>query len=229
MQRVLRPRCLGVAVLGAISLLALPPRRLQLCAAEETPAEALRNLMSAALSAAKEHDQAKLEAVARGLQIPNYETWFKATFGEEEGTKLAASYAANMDKDEKDFPRLVQGMAEHEGELLVEDAREPKTSVGNFCGRALIKSAKNEASFYSVNLEWVSSKGERKWFGAGYFTLVDGAYRRLNCASLGLFGPIRVGGNVQNARTIKKVPPVYPVEAQQAGISARDYSEGRDS
>jgi protein TonB len=48
---------------------------------------------------------------------------------------------------------------------------------------------------------------------------VDGAYRRLNCASLGLFGPIRVGGNVQSAKSIKKVPPVYPVEARQAGIS----------
>jgi hypothetical protein len=36
-----------------------------------------------------------------------------------------------MAKDEKDFPRLMQGTAEHEGELIVEDARESKA----FCGR----------------------------------------------------------------------------------------------
>jgi len=175
--------------------------------------------MSSALSAAKEHDQAGLEQIARSLQIPNYETWFKATFGEQEGTRLAAAYAASMAKDEKDFPKLLQGMADSEAELLVEDARESKTSAGNFCGPTLVKSAKNLASFYSVKLDWTSSTGEAKRLGVGYFTLVDGAYRRLNCASLGLFGPIRVGGNVQHARLIKSVQPVYPVEARQAGIS----------
>ena len=213
MQRFIR---LGSGALAtAVFLCVLQLGILTVWAREDTPTEALKNVMSSALSAARQHDQAKLEEVARGLQIPNYETWFRATFGEEEGTRLAAAYAASMAKDEKDFPRLMQGMAEHEGELIVEDARESNS----FCGRTLAKSAKNDALFYSVKLEWISPQGERKSFGASYFTLVDGAYRRLNCASLGLFGPIRVGGNVQSARSIKRVPPVYPVEARQAGIS----------
>jgi TonB family protein len=188
-------------------------------AADETPTEALRNLITMVLTAARQGDQAKLEEIARGLVIPNYETWFKATFGEEEGAKLAAAYAKNVDRDEKDFPRQMQGMAEHEGELLVEDAREPKTPDAGYCGQALLKSVKNDASFYRVRLQWVDSPGATKSFSTGYFTLVDGGYRRLNCASLGISGPLRIGGNVQSAKIMKKVQPVYPLEAAQAGIS----------
>jgi periplasmic protein TonB len=31
-------------------------------------------------------------------------------------------------------------------------------------------------------------------------------------------GPVRVGGNIAPPDVVKKVPPVYPAEAQQAGI-----------
>lgn len=219
MRVILRPKLAAVAVVAAMSALVLQPREARLWATEEAPTEALRNLISAALSAAKDHDQAKLEEIARNLRIPNYEVWFKTTFGEQEGANLASAYARSADRDEKDFPRLVQGMAEHQGEILVEDAKEPKASVSNYCGQELLKSTKNDTSFYRASLEWVLPSGERKWFVAGYFTLVEGAYRRLNCISLGIFGPIRVGGNVQHARIIKNVPPIYPEDARQAGIS----------
>lgn len=215
----LRPKLAALATVAVVSILLLQSRKVLLEATEGNSSEALKNLISTALSAAKEHDQAKLEEIARGLSIPNYETWFKTTFGEEEGAKLASAYARGGDKDEKDFPRLVQGMAEHEGEILVEDAKDPKASVSNYCGQELLKSARQDTSFYRASLEWVLPSGERKWFVAGYFTFVDGAFRRLNCISLGIFGPIRVGGNVQHARLIKSVPPVYPADARQAGIS----------
>jgi TonB family protein len=189
-------------------------------AADETPAEALRNLITMVLTAARQGDQAKLEEIAHGLVIPNYETWFKTTFGEEEGAKLAEAYARTVDRDKKDFPRQLQVMAEHESEVLIEDAKEPKNPAGNYCGQELLKSVKNDASFYQVSLQWADSSGATKWFGFGHFTLVDGEYRRLNCASLVLFmGRLRVGGNVQSAKVIKKVPPVYPIEARQAGVS----------
>jgi TonB family protein len=188
-------------------------------ATDETPTEALRSLMNVSLTAAREGNQAKLEEIARNLKIPNYEMWFKATFGEEEGTKLAAAYAAHEDQDEKGFPKLIQGMATREGEVVVEDAREPRNPSGNYCGQALLKSAKNDTSFYRVSLQWIDPSGVRQWFVAGYFALVDGGYRRLVCPSLGLFGPLRVGGNVQNAKIVKKVQPLYPEDARQAGIS----------
>jgi len=219
MQRVLRSGSLVVKIVTEVFLCVLQLGMVCVWAAEDTPTEALRSLMNSALSAAREGNQAKLEEIAQGLRIPNYEAWFKATFGDEEGTKLAAAYAAHKDQDEESFPKLVQGMAEHEGKILAEDAREPKASFGNYCGQELLKAAKTDATFYRVSLEWVDTSGQRKWSSAGYFALVEGAYRRLTCASLAILGPIRVGGNVQSARIIKKVPPVYPEEARQAHIS----------
>jgi TonB family protein len=188
--------------------------------------------MTTVLTAARQGDQAKLEEIAHGLVIPNYETWFKTTFGEEEGTKLAAAYAANLERDEKWFPILFQGLSKQEGELLVEDAREPRNPGGNQCGQALLRAAKTDASFYRVGLQQIQPDGLRRIDSAGYFTLVEGAYRRLDCKSLGLglestestphamfVGRLRVGGNVQSAKIINRVQPVYPVEAAQAGIS----------
>ncbi len=65
--------------------------------------EELRSLMTAGLAAARTGDQAKLEEIARSLMIPNYEAWFKGTFGEEQGTKLAATYKTDFDRQENGF------------------------------------------------------------------------------------------------------------------------------
>ncbi len=108
MQRVLRSGSAVVTIVAAVFLCVLQLGMMRVWEAEDTPTEALRSLMNSALSAAREDNQAKLEEIARGLRIPNYETWFKATFGEEEGTKLAAAYAGHEDQDEKGFPKLVQ-------------------------------------------------------------------------------------------------------------------------
>jgi hypothetical protein len=170
--------------------------------------EELRSLMTTALAAARAGDQAKLKEIAHALIIPNYEAWFKATFGEEQGAKLAAAYGANMDREEEWLPKLFEMFAKQEGEVVVEDAREARSTTGNWCGQALLKSAKNDASFYLVGLERVPREGPRSFNSAGYFTLVEGAYRRLECQSLGLVrapltplphpltGALRVGGNV---------------------------------
>lgn len=232
MQRVVRSRLLEVAMIAAVCVSVVRADASRVWATDETPTEALRSLMDTALSAARQGDQAKLEEIARGLVIPHYDVWFKATFGQEEGTTLAAAYASNLDRDEKWFPILFQGLSKQEGEVLVEDARELRTPGGNQCGQALLKLAKNGASFYKVSLQRVDPSGVRQGNGAGYFTLVEGAYRRVDCRSLGLGlesptrlllpvlgGRLRVGGNVQAAKIINRVQPVYPKKAREARIS----------
>jgi protein TonB len=189
--------------------------------------------MTAGLAAARAGDQAKLEEIARNMMIPNYEAWLKATFGEWNGTKLAAAYKADFERQEKWLPTLFESLSKQDSEILVEDVREPRYSgIGNWCGRVLLRAAKAEAQFYRVTLQQVIHTGLDRLDEVGYFTLVEGAYRRLDCKALGLGsdsfapplphplnGPIRVGGNVQAARIIKKVAPVYPKEARKERIS----------
>jgi TonB family protein len=199
--------------------------------AEESATERLRSLMTTALSAARAGDKVKLEEIAHALVILNHEAWFKETFGEEMGAKLATAYGASVQREEEWLPKLFEMLSKQEGEVLVEDAREPRFPAGNWCGQTLLKTAKNDASFYQAGLERVPHEGSRTFNTAGYFTLVEGAYRRLDCRSLGIVrassgplphpinGPLRVGGNVQAARAINKVQPVYPKEARKDRIS----------
>jgi protein TonB len=83
-----------------------------------------------------------------------------------------------------------------------------------------------------VGVQQVLHAGLNRVDDAGYFTLVEGAYRRLDCKALGLvpasltpalphafYGPLKVRGNVQAAKIINRVQPVYPIEARNGGIS----------
>jgi hypothetical protein len=130
-----------------------------------------------------------IEEIAHALVIPNYEAWFKDTFGEEMGTRLAAAYKADLDRKEKWFPTLFASLSKQDGEVLVEDVREPRyTGAGSWCGRVLLGASKKDASFYRVGVQQVLHTGLDRLDDAGYFTLVEGAYRRLDCRALGL-GP----------------------------------------
>src|SRR5258708_12432634 len=85
--------------------------------------------------------------------------------------------------------------------------------------------------FCRVSLQEVLHPGLNRLDDAGYFTLVEGAYRRLDCKDLGLVGAssappplpmpgsLRAGGNVQAKRIISRVQPGYPKEALQERIS----------
>jgi TonB family protein len=200
----------------------------------------LRSLMTTAISAAREADHAKLEEIARNLMIPDYETWFKTTFGEELGARLTAAYKANFGREEKWLPRLFEWLAKQEGELEVEDANQLPRNMANSCGQTLMDAQKGNTIFYRVDLRKKESSGSNTVSSAGYFVMVQGGFRRLDCKSLGLQATkpmtgvvagtdeqtvltddskgttptrIRIGGNVQKAKLIERVQPKYPDEA----------------
>ena len=196
-----------------------------------TATEELRNLMTTAITAARAGNQKKLNEIAHELMIPNYENWFRTTFGEEDGTKMAAAYQKSFEWEENWLPKLFSGLSKDKGELLIEKVEEPTIPGVMPCEQALVKATKKGAAFYLVSLQMTGSLGNKFGYSAGYYTPVGGAYRRLDCAGMGLgipggvasggptSGAIRLGGNVQAARIISRVPPVYPEEARKAGIS----------
>jgi TonB family protein len=230
MKRMIRIE-MSVAAVG-LCLLAIPGLARARSSGGDSATEELRSLMMAALSAARAGDQAKLEDVSRNLMIPNYEAWFKSTFGEEMGTKLTAAYKLDFERQEKWLPTLFASLSKQEGEIFVENVREQGyAGSGSWCARVLLRAAKSDAVFYRVGLQQVLHAGLNRLDDAGYFTVVEGSYRRLDCKSLGLapasntplphplYGPLRVGGNVQAARIISRVQPVYPMKAREERIS----------
>ena len=184
-----------------------------------TATEELLSLIKTATSAAREGDQAKLKGITNGMIVPNYEAWFKTAFGEKDGGEMAAAYQKSLDLQENWLPKLFEGLAKEQGEWQVEELKVPNLPAATECQQALAKAAKNGAVFYQVSLQVTGSGATKSGRSAGYYTPVEGAYRRLDCAGIGLSGPIRVGGNVQAARALYKVQPVYPEKARRTGIT----------
>jgi len=143
--------------------------------AEESATERLRSLMTTALSAARAGDKAKLEEIAHALVIPNYEAWFKETFGEWNGTKLAAAYKADFERQEKWLPTLFESLSKQNGEVLVEDVRErdipgSEIGVGEFsCERQRVKLSFTGClcnKRYTTGLiDWTTPDISRSWKG----------------------------------------------------------------
>ncbi len=229
-MRMKRMIGLGICVAMA-STCPLPVRGKTQTSADANATERLRSLMTTALAAARAGDQAKLPEIGRSMIIPDHELWFKAMFGEEQGAKLGSVYGSNLDQTQKQFPKLFEWLARQEGELIIEDVKTLPKRNDSWCGQTLASLLKGDVVLYRVSVGKADSSGLQSGRVAGYFALVGGDYRRLDCGSLGLVqastgplphpfnGPLRVGGNVQAARAIKKVAPVYPEEARAARIS----------
>src|SRR5258707_381818 len=124
-----------------------------------TAKEELRSLITTALAAARAGDQAKLEEIARNLIIPDYELWFKAMFGEEEGAKLAAAYGSRLDETEKQYPKLFEWLAKGEGELVIEDVKALAKRNENWCGQTLANALQGDIALYRVSVGTADSSG----------------------------------------------------------------------
>jgi TonB family protein len=193
-----------------------------------TPLEALRTLVTAALAAVRAGDRPKMEEIARSMMLPNYEAWFRAKFGEEAGTKLSVAY--RRDFNEKQLSTFFTSLAKQEGEVLVDEERKPQyPSDGFWCGGTLL-AVKSASSFYLVRIRYAPQKEARRLTTVGYFSFVEGNYRLLDCTETG-FGvdnleqplpgsrTLRVSSNVQSARILYRVAPVYPKEAREQRVS----------
>jgi TonB family protein len=219
-------------VLIAASCLLSPQQYLRAQAnAGGTTTEDLRGTITAALTAARRGDQAKVKEIAHNLIIPNYERWLKSTFGGEQGAKMAAGYAHSLENEEKWLRELFEGVAKQDGEVMITSARVLPNQPTYWCGEELVKAGKNNTEFYLVSLENDGPGGVREGMIIGYFAVAEDGYRALDCTILGLAPErletpqlgqarkiIKVGGNVQAAKIVKRVQPVYPSEALKERI-----------
>ncbi len=220
-------RSAGCLVMAGICL--LPVRGTAQTSADAT--RELRSLMTAALAAAQAGDQAKVEEITRSFNISDSNQWFKAMFGDEAGATLASAYEGNLDQTQKQYPKLFEWLAQQGGELVIEDVKKLPKRNDSWCGERLASLLKSDLVLYRVSVGKADSSGLQSGRVAGYFALVDGTYRRLDCQLLGIVrassaplpphatGPFRVAGNMQAARLVRRVAPEYPELARTGRIS----------
>jgi len=171
----------------------------------------------------------KIEAQLQAMQIPDFQTWYLATFGPVTGAKLANIYSETLLQTESHLEEQLVSTAEPGGQVTASKA----SGGSDFSGTphaqktdtTIRKSLTQPAIFYYLEYQGKSPRtGAPYSVRFGYAVLVSGTYRVVpenvlralpGMPSLRL----RQGAAVTSASLVTKVPPVYPVEALKQHVS----------
>src|SRR6267154_5866905 len=102
-------------------------------AAYPNDSEGLRRLLNDMLEAARRKDLLKLRSMIHETEIPNYEDWYIANFGQEKGESWATPYGRWLEEHEREFQKLLIQLAQMDGDFAIEKCAAQR---GTTCLRA---------------------------------------------------------------------------------------------
>lgn len=168
--------------------------------------QGLLALLNGILLTARDNDRAKIQSIIRDMEIPKYESWFTATFGQEKGGSWGRAYGKELEKDQKDFEDLLLQLSHMEGRFSIHQ----------------IDSANRydtlEGQLDEYLADWIKStpRGEEMVHIADFF-FIEGRFRWDSAVHYFPFQKPSTH-SVVGARLVKKVQPEYPAEAREKGI-----------
>jgi len=182
--------------------------------------DGLHDLILQMLAAIQKNDDAHFSALAHGLILPDYQTWFVHVFGDGPGLQVAQAYEKGLPDFNEKLKKLIQGyIKDGMTEASVTRVETPEPSSKDAYSSRTINAMKNRVAIYSVEMRGPGAYG---WHIPGFFAFVQGHFRFVGGAALGSLNlwpsRIRVGGNVAVARLLDRPLPVYPPEAQSRHI-----------
>jgi TonB family protein len=178
--------------------------------------EGLQQLLKDAVSAAKRGDRERVSLFVKDMEIPNYEAWYTTTFGQERGESWAEPYGAKMEKNNRAIEDVFGRMSKEDGAFIVN-----KLNVQEMYGPKTLAIDMYFADWKTPSMP-INSKGEP----IGRFVFIDGKFRWDSTSwfpSSRLWFPngekTVVIRKLVPAKLVKKVDPIYPVEAASQHIS----------
>jgi TonB family protein len=163
-------------------------------------AEGLKSLITDILVAIKSGDAQRSSKLLATLAIPNHREWFQKSFGATEAPRREAKYVDLESKSTDWLQKRMEAVAKHtQTDVTVKVFQKP----------------------VDANLRIYDAAGDTEFLGD--FVYVDGGFRYLDkqvLLALSHSPPMRIkmSGNVQVARLVNKVQPVYPPRARQDHI-----------
>ncbi|HUJ29843.1 MAG TPA: energy transducer TonB [Candidatus Acidoferrum sp.] len=180
----------------------------------------LQAQLAAILEAAKDRKSNRFDDLISDLQVPDDANWFAAEFGDESGSKLAATYKSSWESYQDSLTNAFRnsGNAKH-ASVVVKEFSSASPPAENDLIRAVLLDAKNPLVLYTAE----SINKRRTDSLPGLYIYARGAFRVVNWTTFyGLPNVrpmrIRIGGNVAVAQLVHQVSPVYPPEAQHSRI-----------
>jgi len=202
-------------------------------------AKGLENFMKDMMALEKKDDKLRVATYSRSLVLPNAETWFKSVFGEKQGQEMAVvSERARTEIEMSASDTLADMLRDkqtHVEAVLLDESCNSRTTPAEYSFLIL---RQRQEPFYDVRFRGTSG-AESIW---AYFAYVDDRFRYIGnfqkvetpterpkspgssglnlsqSSSENVPQRIRLGGNIQKAKLVCQVLPVYPEAAKQSHV-----------
>jgi len=203
-------------ILAAAQDIAKAPQPSSTSAAYPESADGLKSLLQDILAAIKSGDAQKTSQLLATLSVPSHKEWFLKSFGPTEGPRLEATYLELGSKAPDWLRKRFESAAKQaEPDVKIKVFQKP-IDPNSRLYKAVADAMITDFSIYDAS-------GDNDFLGD--FVYVDGGFRYLDkqvflSLSSAPAMRVRIGGNVQAAKLVSTVQPVYPAEAKQ------DHVEG---
>jgi TonB family protein len=183
--------------------------------------EGLTATLRSIFDAEKAQEGAKSAALYATLAIPDHAAWFANTFGDAEGVRLEAKYSEGQEQSSLRLKKRVQWcLAQGKTVLGVHLYVTPADSTIPLT-KAVLTAMTHATRMYQASCS--TGPEDKTVYALGDFVYVQGGFRYMDeevMRALSTAPPmrVRVGGEVQSAKLVNHVKPVYPHEAWIAGI-----------
>jgi TonB family protein len=176
--------------------------------------EGLRKMLEELLSATRQKEVAKVQAIHANMTLPDYEHWFVRAFGEHDGSKLAALYAKEIAEWDS-YLNTAFDPAARLKKLQLNVSRVESTHQGPLGD--VYAALREPATLYTAR---TGTPREASALQLGYFFYVAGQFRFVDAAVLSALSLIKVyriqvDANVAVAALIHQVNPIPPREARK--------------
>jgi TonB family protein len=174
--------------------------------------DGLKKLIEDIFVAVRSRDNEKASLYFSSLTIPDHNAWLFKMFGPAEGSRLEAKYAELLPKEPDDIRgRFEYALKSDRTNVGVQAWRKPDHRGGG-AGGAILDAMLQPIALYSVD---GSNPKEKYGAAIGELVYVDGGFRYLDSRvmqELSSAPPprLRIGGNTQAPKIIRKVDPVRP-------------------
>ncbi len=138
--------------------------------------EGLTKLIQDVLAASQDAAQKdKLATLIKDMRLPNHEAWFKKTFGDEKGGKLATEYADSLKKFDEEITKFFAGaVKDGKTQVSVMVIKSPDDKDATGLQKDALSAMKEKATLYTVRL---TKPGEESGTTLWSFVYVDGGFR----------------------------------------------------
>jgi len=188
----------------------------------DNSAGGLKHQIEDAMKAAKNHDRSNLMSLTTNMVLPDPDLWFTRVFGAQLGAAYEKQYAPSSSRIPSSLADFLEDTANQKftGVQVVRFTKACDSSADEMQYPVLISREIEEP------LGIVLFHRDNSYTTLQFFAYIDGAFRyvgNLKPSQISRPGStgtkqVKSDANVQAARILKQIPPVYPDEARRQHI-----------